>query len=80
MQSNQRVSFHDSGIVRVRREDGSIILDVGNVIVEDGMRNATVRLMGVLTVTCDGKLVDDLIPVYKDGEIWTLEHTANTGI
>ena len=41
------------------------------------MRNATVRLVGILTITRDGKLVDDLLPVYEDGEIWTFEHTTN---
>jgi len=42
------------------------------------MRNASVRLMGVLTIICDGKIVDDFVPVYEDGEILTLEHTENT--
>lgn len=74
----QRISFHDSGIVDIRREDRAIVLDLENVTVEDGVRNASVRLVGVLTITSDGKLVDDLVPVYEDGEIFTLEHTANT--
>src|SRR5208282_3269937 len=74
---SQRISFHDSGILSVRREGGSIVLDLENVTFEDGMRNATIRLVGVLTITCDGKLVDDLLPVYEDGEILTFEHTTN---
>jgi hypothetical protein len=86
MKLPQEISFHDSGIVGVRRENNSIILTLENVTVADGkseghgwsLRQATVRLTGVREISCDDKPVADLVPVYESGEVWTLEHTTDS--
>ena len=77
----QKLSFHDSTIISVRREDDSVVLVVKDVAIGDGFGDAvgrgTVRFVGVLTITRDGCPVDDLVPVYEDGEIWTLDHKTD---
>lgn len=86
MELPQEISFHDSGIVSVRREGDSIIVTLENITVTDGksearcgsLRQATVRLAGVRAITCDDKPVADLVPVYESGEVWTLESTTDS--
>lgn len=75
MQSFKNIGFHDSSIVGIRRESGLISLKLEDVAVEGEICNATVRLVGVTGITCDGNSIDDLIAVYSEGEVWTLDWT-----
>jgi hypothetical protein len=72
------VGFHESSIARIRRDGTTITLELEGVHFEMGTLSASVRLMGVQTITRDGIEVGDLVPESEDGEVLTLQSTENT--
>jgi hypothetical protein len=78
MQSNQRISFHESSVVGFRRLAGTVILELEGVHVDDNLRTASIRLMDIRAIARDGIPGDDLTPECEDGEVLTLEHTPNS--
>lgn len=77
MQSVPRIGFHESSVVGVRREGGTLTLELEGVHLGDDLRTASIRLTGVQTIIRDGTAVDDL-GSGADGEVLTLKHTQRT--
>src|SRR5260370_5365995 len=77
MQSTQRIGFHESTITSVRKEAGSVILELEGVHFGDNVRNASIRVMGIQTIMCDGIPTADLLAECEDGEVLTLQYTDN---
>jgi len=78
MQSTQRIGFHESDVVGIRRENGMIILELEGVHLGDELRNASIRLTGVKTIIRDGMAIDDMAWECEAGEVLTLKHTQDT--
>lgn len=75
MQSTQKIGFHESSVVSVRRVGGTITVELEGVQLGDDLRPASIRLSGVQTIIRDGVAVNDLASEFADGEVLTLEHT-----
>jgi hypothetical protein len=78
MQSTKRIGFHESSVVGIRREDGTVTIELEGVHLGDDLRAASIRLTGVQTIIRDGVAVDDLASECEEGEVLTLQHTQNT--
>lgn len=78
MQPAQTIGFHESSIVAMRREDGTVTLELEGVHLGEKICSAVISLKGVQIVTCDGVEVGALVEEAEDGEVLTLRHTEAT--
>jgi hypothetical protein len=75
MQRTQRIGFHESTIVGVHNGAGSVTVELDGVHFDDSVRTASIRVMGIKTITRDEIPVAELLAECEDGEVLTLQYT-----
>lgn len=79
MKIKPRFGFHEAGIADFRKgSDGTLLLSLEDVHVNDEVRKVSVQMKGVLQITRDGLLAADVFMECAEGEVLTLETGPNS--
>ena len=78
MQELQKIGFHESTLVGIRRNDGNMRFELEGVRVGSERRNASISLVNIQSITQDGITVEDLPSELEDSEVLTLECTERS--